>query len=97
MDYNVMSLRSVWKDGNGEHDTEWSLSELGISREEAIADMIMRAMRHNELEGTYFLEEILKGADPEKPRLVRDEHDEVYLWFCIVPEDREPPVVTDRR
>jgi len=86
-----MSLRSVWKNGKGEHDTEWSLAELGISREAAIADMIMRAMRFNELEGTFFLEEILKGADPEKPRLIRDERDEVNLWFCIVREDREPP------
>lgn len=91
-----MSLRSVWRDGKGEHDTKWSLADLGVSRETAIAQMVMRAMRFNELEGTDFLEEILKGADPEKPRLVRDENDEVYLWFCIVREDRVPPAVADR-
>jgi hypothetical protein len=97
MDYNVMSLRSVWKDSKGEHDTEWSLADLGISRNAAVAQMVMRAMRFNELEGTDFLEELLGGADPEKPRLIRDQDDAVYLWFCIVPDGKEPPVVTDRR
>lgn len=91
-----MCLRSVWKDGQGKHDSEWSLQQVGLDRVAATADMIVRAILYNDVEGEFFLEEILKGADPEKPRLVRDENDEAYLWFCIVRKDREPPVVTDR-
>jgi len=91
-----MSLRSVWKNDIGVHDTEWSLCDVGIPRETAIAHMVMRAMRLNEWGGVDFLEEILKGADPERPRLVRDDRDEIYLWLCIVPKGNVPPPVTDR-
>ena len=96
MDYDVMSLRSAWKNDKGVHDTEWSLADVGIPRETAIAHMVMRAMRLNEWAGVDFLEAILKGADPEKPYLIRDDRDEIYLWFCIVPDCKQPPTVTDR-
>lgn len=93
MDYNVMSFRSVFSDyRETERDTEWSLAEVGINREWAIANMVMRAMRHVEWRGELFLRDILEGtAEPEQPYLINDEESGVYLWFCIVRVDREPP------
>ena len=90
-----MCFSSVWKGGvETERDTEWGLAEVGRTRSGAIANMTMRAMRHVEWHGEAFLEEILDGrADPEKPYLIRDEETGIYLWFCIVREDREPPAL----
>jgi len=89
-----MCFGSRWKDCLAEHSTEWGLAEIGLSRDGAIANMVMRAMRHVEFRGEIFLEQILTGvANPEEPYLINDETTGIYLWFCIVREDRESPVV----
>lgn len=90
-----MSFRSVFSDGNEtERGTEWSLAEVGINREWAIANMVTRVMRHVEWRAELLLRDILEGtADPEQPYLINDEESGVYLWFCIVREDREPPAL----
>ena len=92
-----MCFAAVYKDGNvTRRDTEWGLADVGLSREGAIANMAMRAMRHVEWLGAILLQEILEGkADPEQPYLVNDEETGIYLWYCIVREDREPPAFPD--
>lgn len=89
-----MCFRTLWKEGNVEDGTGWGLAEIGLSREGAIANMVMRAMRHVEFRGEIFLEQILTGvANPEEPYLINDEASGIYLWYCIVREDREPPAL----
>lgn len=89
-----MCFGSRWKDGLAEHGTSWGLAEVGLSREGAIANMVMRAMRHVEFRGETFLEQILTGvANPEEPYLINDEATGIYLWFCIVREDHQPPAL----
>ncbi len=92
-----MSFSTVYKDGAViRRDTKWSLNDVGLSREEAIANMAMRAMRHVEWLGTLLIRDILEGkADPGQPYLIRDEETGVYLWFCIVREGCDPPAFPD--
>lgn len=92
-----MSFSATYGDGNVlRRDTKWGLAEIGLSREGAIANMVMRAMRHVEFRGEIFLEQIITGvANPEEPYLINDEETGVYLWYCIVREDREPPAFPD--
>lgn len=94
-----MSFGTVYKDGKEtRRDTRWGLEGVGLSREGAIANMAMRAIRHVEWLGTVFLEEILDGrADPEKPYLINDENTGIYIWFCIVREDQQPPALPEGR
>lgn len=94
-----MCFGTVYKDGNAtRRDTQWGLAEIGLNREWAIANMVMRAMRHVEWRGELFLRDILEGSvDPEQPYLVNDEETGIYLWFCIVREDRDPPALPDAR
>lgn len=95
MRYNVMNLRAVWDGSTYVRDIEWGLADVGLSRHTATAQMIMRAMRVNETQGTIFLASVLSGADPEEPYLIADDDDIVRLWFCIVPDGQEPPSVAD--
>jgi len=94
-----MSFSIVYKDGAAtRRDTKWGLDDVGLSREEAIANMVMRAMRHVEWLGTLLLRDILEGeADPEQPYLIRNEGSGNYLWFCIVREGHEPPAFPSDR
>lgn len=94
-----MNFGSVQEDGvETKRDAEWSLAEVGRTRSGAIANMVLRAMRHVEWLGEDLLEKILDGqADPEKPHLIRDEETGIYIWFCIVREDREPPALPSDR
>ena len=92
-----MSFSATYRDGTTvRRATKWGLDDVGLSREGAIADMVMRAMRHVEWTGNALLRDILKGkADPERPYLINDEETGIYLWYCIVREDREPPAFPD--
>lgn len=94
-----MCFSTVYEDGKAtRRDTQWGLEDVGLSREGAIASMAMRAMRHVEWHGTILLQEILEGrADPEQPYLINDEETGIYLWYCIVREDSEPPAFPDER
>lgn len=92
-----MSFSATYRDGNVlRRDTKWGLADVGLSREGAIANMVMRAMRHVEWLGTLLIRDILEGkADPGQPYLVNDEETGLYLWYCIVREGCEPPAFPD--
>lgn len=69
----------------------WGLDDIGLDREEAIAHMVMRAMRWDEWNAVALLTRILRGADPEVPmRMQIGYHDDESLigsdvLMCIRP------------
>lgn len=82
---------------------EWFIANVGLRRNEAVAEMVMRAMRWNEWRGVGLLERILDGSvDPEKPSVVEGFPEPGYgppnpLWLCIAPEaSPRPPLPPDR-
>ena len=83
-DYDVLS----WQPG----DSKWGLADVGLSRNSAIAHMVLRATRWGDWGGAYLLTDILDGrADPETPHRVPDEEFERAAWFCIVRSDGPLP------
>ncbi|MFF4179700.1 hypothetical protein [Streptomyces sp. NPDC001750] len=80
--------------------SRWSLDDIGMDRERAVAALIKRAMHWDETSAEQWLTEILQGqADPEVPRLLQsseilwDESSTVCpgMWFCIVQDGQTPP------
>ncbi|MFC8723697.1 hypothetical protein [Streptomyces bacillaris] len=52
--------------------TEWSLDDVGLSRDDAVATMLLRAVRWGDWDAVPFIKAITTGADPEEPYWVND-------------------------
>ncbi|MEW2068434.1 hypothetical protein [Streptomyces sp. NPDC007346] len=64
-DYDVISYI--------EGATEWGLDDVGLSRDEAVAAMLLRAFRWGDWDAVPFIKAITTGAhDPEEPYWVND-------------------------
>jgi hypothetical protein len=81
-----------------EHSKRWGLDDVGLDREEAIAHMIMRAMRMDEWNAVQILTRILKGFDPETPMRMAIGYEDAEnvlsgtdMWMCVRPGNLPRP------
>lgn len=74
----------------------WSLDDVGLSREAAIAHCMMRACRWDEWGAVNWLANVLAGhTDPGAPALLPETEDRGPRWVMIWPEGKALPPVPD--
>jgi hypothetical protein len=74
----------------------WSLDDVGLSREAALAHCMMRACRWDEWGAVNWLGNVLSGhTDPEAPALLPETLEMGPCWIMIWPDGKPLPPVPE--